>query len=51
MKEDGHQFSKTLDEHNVAVIAVRENQKKAEFFNEALIRFYFERRLTLSLYS
>jgi len=39
--EVGHQFSATLAEHNVAVMAARQNQPKTEFFNNDLISSYF----------
>lgn len=38
-----HQFSKTLAEHNKAVLAARENKTHKSFFNSMLIRFYFAR--------
>lgn len=48
---EGHQFSKTLIEHNVAVMTIRENQPNPEYFNSDLIRSYFLKIILPTMYN
>ncbi len=47
---EGHQFSTTLSQHNMAVMNVRENQPKPDYFNNDLIRSYFLKRFLPAVY-
>ncbi|HSW69319.1 MAG TPA: endolytic transglycosylase MltG [Gammaproteobacteria bacterium] len=48
LKEEGHQFSATLNEHNAAVINARENQI---YFNDSLVRSYFLKTVSPEIYN
>lgn len=47
---EGHQFSATLIEHNIAVVNTRENETKPNYFNDDLIRAYYLKIVLPTLY-